>query len=56
MLEVSLYPTSNYITAIKTECYWHKNRHEDQQNRIEDPDMTPCSYAHLIFYKDAQNI
>jgi hypothetical protein len=42
--------------AMKTALYWHKNRYEDQWNRIEGLDMNPHSYAHLIFDKHTKNI
>jgi uncharacterized protein (DUF736 family) len=42
--------------AIKTGWYWHKNRYEDHWNRIEDPDMNPHIYAHVIFTKAPKHV
>ena len=36
--------------------YWHKNRHSNPWNRIENLEMVPQMYGQLIFDKARKNI
>ena len=47
-----------YYKAVitKTAWYWHINRHINQWNRVESPDMDPQLYGQIIFDKKQEKI
>ena len=44
------------VIVIKIAWFWNKKINIDQRNKMESPEISRCTYRHLIFDKGGKNI